>query len=100
MREASGRYESPVCNVAGEARRFGSEHQRSNGRVDTIGADHQISVSGNSVVKFHFDLIRVLDDADTSMIEMKHAVRQRGAEHLEQVGAMKVIVGRAEVLLA
>jgi hypothetical protein len=51
-------------------------------------------------VEFYFDLIRVLDEADTSMIEMKHTVGECGAQNLEQVGAMKVIVRCTEVLFA
>jgi hypothetical protein len=54
-------------------------------------------------VEFHFDfiiLIVVLDETNASMIEMKHIIWQRGDEDLEQVGAMKMVVRRAEVLFA
>jgi len=68
--------------------------------VDASGANNEVSVGGKAVVEFHFDFFGVLDETDASVIEMKHAVRQRGGEDFEQVGAVKVVIRCAEVLFA
>jgi hypothetical protein len=65
--------------------------------VNPVCANDNVGIGSHAVMKSHFDAVAVLGQSDASMVEMKHAGGKRGAEKVEQVGAMEVIVGRAEV---
>jgi hypothetical protein len=68
--------------------------------VDAVGADHDVGVSGRAVLELHLYAIRILGQADASMVKMKDAVGHRRGENVEQFGAMEIVIWRAEVSLA
>jgi hypothetical protein len=51
-------------------------------------------------MEFHLDAIRVLGQADASMVKMKDAIGHRRGKDVEQFGAMEIVIRSAEVALA
>jgi hypothetical protein len=68
--------------------------------VDTVRTDHNIGVSGLTVMELHLDAIRMLGQSDASIVKMKDTVRHRRRKNVEQFGAMEIVIGGAEVSLA
>src|SRR5579864_6324986 len=83
VRDALRRYQSAIRDVSGEVRRLGPKNQFAYGRVNAVGADDNVRIGGKAVMEFQFDLIRMLDETNASMIQMERAVRQRSGEDIE-----------------
>src|SRR5580704_968630 len=89
--------QTAIGHVPRKSRRLLAHDDLPHRRVNTVGANDHVGISGHAVVKLHFDAVAVLGQPDASMVEMKHAGGKRGAQKVEQIGPMEVIVGRAEV---
>src|SRR5260370_40360680 len=61
------------------------------------------TTSASAVTPFlesHLHTVRVLGHSDASMVKIKDAIWHRRGKNVEQIGAMEIIIGSAEVTLA
>jgi hypothetical protein len=97
MLDAIRRNQTAIGHVPGKSRRLRPDDDFAHRRVNPVCANDNVGTGGRAVMKSHFDAVAVLSQSEASMVEMKHAGGNRSAKQIKQVGAMEVLVGRAEV---
>ncbi len=87
-RDGVDRDEAAPADLAGEARRVRAEEACSHGGVDAVGADNDVGLDIATVVEMRDGAVGHVLDAGAARAEVNDLGRQRGAEDVEQVGAM------------
>src|SRR5712691_401183 len=83
-----------------EARRLSAENQFAHCGMDAVSADCQVPIGCCAVVKIYFDPIRMLLQVHASMIQMNYVGGQSRGQKIEELSAMKVVIGRPKSALA
>ena len=80
MRDAIRGNQTAIGHVSRKSRRLRSHDGFAHGRVDAVGANDHVGISGRAVMELHFDAVAMLGQSDASMVEMEHAGGNRAAE--------------------
>jgi len=99
MSDTVRRHQSAPCHAAGEAWRFTAENDVSHATMNTVGTDQQVSLGGCTIVKTRRHPFSTLLQADQPVADMQPPRRYGVGKQVNQVSAVEVIVGRAEVCL-
>ena len=99
MRHPLGRHEPAPGDIARVARQFLPEQLPAHRRVDAIGADQHVSRDLRAVGQRDSDAVRGLREFLDAGIEPETRIGDPAEQNVEQVGAVGVIVGRAELRL-
>src|SRR6516225_2798348 len=100
MRQVLGGHQPSIGDVSREAWRFSADNQFAHRGMDAVGADKQVCCRCSAIMKSYFYSIRILLQADASMIQMNHAGGHSCGQKIEQLSAMKMEIGRTEGPLA
>src|SRR5258705_532838 len=65
--------------------------------MNAVGADHDVRFGAGAVGKAQLDTVALIGEACETMPEADTVLRQRSRQRGEQVGAMKMVVGRAKL---
>jgi hypothetical protein len=96
MAHALRRDQAAVGDAAAIARRFRAEQQVPHRRVDAVGADRDIGACPRAVLELHVDAVAAVCESGELVADMDALGRQRGAEHRQQIAAMRLVIGKAE----
>ncbi len=83
------------CGTAGEDRILRTEQHLADGRVDA-GADEEVDLDRRAVRERRLDAIAVVDQAAEEMPDVQALGRQRADESAQQIGAVCLVVRKAE----
>jgi hypothetical protein len=97
MRHPLGRHQPAPGDIAGVARQFLAEQVSAHGGVDAIGRDQHVAGNFSAVGECDDDAVRGLVESFDTRIEPKTFVGDTVKQNVEQVGAMRVVVGRTEL---
>src|SRR3981081_1424352 len=96
MAQPISRYQAAVARTAGESRLLRPEQNALDGGMDAVSADHHISPDAGAVLKPDFNTGTMLPKARKAVSRM-HAIRRYGPQQrVQKIGAMGLVVRRAE----
>ena len=99
MRDALGRHQPAPGDVAGVARQLLAEHLPAHRRMDAVGADENVAGRGAAIGERDRDAVRVLIEALDARAEAEAFLAEAAEQDVEQVGAVRGVVRRAEMRL-
>ena len=99
MRDPLGRHQPAPGDVAGVARQLLAEHLPAHRRVDAVGADEDVAGRGAAVGERDGDAVGILIEALDARAEVEAFLAEAAEQHVEQVGAVRGVVRRAEMRL-
>ena len=97
MLQALDRNQAAIGDASGEARALRPEQRGTHRGMDAVCADQDVGLRLGAVGEAQLDTVAVIGEAGEAMPEVDAVLRQRARQRKEQVGAMEMVVGRAEL---